>query len=72
MPETPEEFYTRTKDALRMPPLEEWETFPFDGALRPRDLRPPAQDERQRQGEAGVDCHACSKTADDRIWEDEH
>jgi diadenosine tetraphosphate (Ap4A) HIT family hydrolase len=72
MPETPEEFYARTKDALRMPPLDEWETFPFDGALRPRALRPPAEDEKSRRGEGGVDCFACSKTADDLIWEDEH
>ena len=45
MPETPEEFYARTKDALRMPPVEEWETWPFEGDLRPRALRPPAEDE---------------------------
>ena len=51
MPETPEEFYARTKDALRMPPVEEWETFPFDGELRPRGLRPPAEDEKERHGE---------------------
>jgi len=30
LPETPEEFYTRAKDALRMPPDKEWETFPFE------------------------------------------
>jgi diadenosine tetraphosphate (Ap4A) HIT family hydrolase len=72
MPETPEEFYARTKDALRMPPVEEWETFPFDGEIRPRGLRPPAEDEKSRHGEGGVDCHACSKVADDLIWADEH
>jgi diadenosine tetraphosphate (Ap4A) HIT family hydrolase len=72
VPETPEQFYERTKDALRMPPLDEWETFPFDGATRPRALRPPAEDEKSRWGEGGIDCHACSKPADDLIWEDEH
>jgi hypothetical protein len=25
-----------------MPPVEEWETFPFDGDMRPRALLPPA------------------------------
>lgn len=33
MPETPEELYARAKDALRMPPVEEWETFPFEGEI---------------------------------------
>jgi diadenosine tetraphosphate (Ap4A) HIT family hydrolase len=72
MPETPEELYARTKDALRMPPVDEWATFPFDGALRPRALRPPAPDEKPRHGEGGVDCHACGKMSDDLVWEDEH
>ena len=72
MPETPEEFYTRAKDALRMPPVDEWETFPFEGDIRPRALQPPAADEKQRAGEGGVDCHACGKAADDLTWEDEH
>ncbi|HEY6150079.1 MAG TPA: hypothetical protein VIW19_06135 [Gaiellaceae bacterium] len=72
MPETPEEFYARTKDALRMPPLEEWGTFPFDGALRPRVLQPPAEDEKSRHGEGGVDCFACNKSPDDLIWQDDH
>jgi hypothetical protein len=40
MPETPEQLYERVKDALRMPPMEEWETFPFDGEMRPRALDP--------------------------------
>ena len=72
MPETPEEFHARAKDALRMPPVEEWETWPFEGALRPRLLLPPATDEKRRNGEGGVDCYACGKSSDDLIWEDEH
>ncbi len=72
MAETPEEFYERAKHALLMPPLDEWETFPFEGAMRPRELRPPAADEKTRHGEGGVDCRACGKTSDDLIWEDEH
>lgn len=72
MSETPEEFYERTKVALLMPPLDEWETFPFEGAMRPRELQPPAADEKRRHGEGGVDCFACKKTSDDLIWEDEH
>jgi hypothetical protein len=72
LPETPEQFYERSKGALRMPPLEEWETFPFEGATRPRELLPPADDEKTRHGEGGIDCFACSKTADDLVWQDEH
>ena len=71
MPETPEELYARAKDALRMPPVEEWETFPFEGDLRPRALQPPAADEKRRHFQGGVDCHACGKVADDLLWEDE-
>lgn len=47
MPETPEELFARAQDALRMPPVETWETFPFDGALRPL-LEP-----RKHYGEPG-------------------
>ena len=71
MPETPEQFYERAKDGLRMPRLDEWETFPFEGEIRPRALRPPAEDEKSRHGEGGVDCRACARVADDLIWGDE-
>jgi diadenosine tetraphosphate (Ap4A) HIT family hydrolase len=70
VPETPEEFYERTKDALRLPPLEEWETFPFEGELRLRELQPPAADEKTRGGAGGVECRACGRASEDLIWED--
>ena len=41
MPETPEEFWERVHGALSTPPLEEWESWPFDGDVRPRRLAPP-------------------------------
>ena len=66
MAETPEEFYERAKHALLMPPLDEWETFPFAGAMLPRELRPLAPEEKARYGEGGVDCRACGKTSDAR------
>jgi hypothetical protein len=50
MPETPEELYERAAAALRTPPVEEWETWPFEGDLRLRSLRPPEARERPRQG----------------------
>ena len=72
MPETPEELYERVKDSLRMPPVEEWDTFPFDGDMRPRDLLPPVEKEKPRFGEGGVDCRRCQASDDDYIWTSEH
>jgi len=71
MPEAPEEFYERVKDSLRMPPVEEWDTFPFDGEMTPRALLPPAEKERPRHGEGGVDCRRCSAPDADYIWTSE-
>jgi diadenosine tetraphosphate (Ap4A) HIT family hydrolase len=68
VPETPEELYERAAGALRMPPVAEWETFPFDGDLRPRELRPPVEREPPRAGEGGVDCWRCTVGDDDYLW----
>ena len=68
MPETPEELYERVKDSLRMPPVEEWDTFPFDGEMTPRTLRPPVQQEEPRFGEGGVDCRRCRASDDEYVW----
>lgn len=72
LPETPEELFARAKDALRMPPVEEWETFPFEGEMRPRALQPPLDREPPRFGEGGVDCGACATEDADFVWTDEH
>jgi diadenosine tetraphosphate (Ap4A) HIT family hydrolase len=72
MPETPEELYERVKKALRMPPVAEWETFPFDGEMRPRALQPPEEHERPRFGEGGVDCQRCAAADDEYIWTNEN
>jgi diadenosine tetraphosphate (Ap4A) HIT family hydrolase len=71
VPETAEELYARAKDALRMPPVEQWETFPFEGDMRPRPLLPPEQ-ERPRFGEGGVDCRRCAASDDEFLWTNEH
>jgi diadenosine tetraphosphate (Ap4A) HIT family hydrolase len=71
MPETPEELYERAKDSLRMPPVEQWETFPFDGEMRPRALLPPVEREEPRFGEGGVDCRRCAASDEDYIWTSE-
>jgi len=72
VPETPEELYRRAAGALRMPPVEEWETFPFEGELRPRPLLPPEAVERPRSGEGGVDCGRCAASDDEFLWTNEH
>src|SRR5215213_5960162 len=71
MPETPERLYERVKDDLRMPPVGEWETFPFDGDMRPRALEPPAARDRPRHGEGGVDCGRCAAADEDFFWTSE-
>ena len=71
MPETPEELYERVKDRLRMPPVEEWETFPFDGEMRPRALQAPVEEENPRFGDGGVDCRRCEAPDDEYVWTDE-
>jgi len=71
MPETPEELHARVAGALRMPPVEEWETFPFDGELRPRPLAPPAAVDTPRHGEGGFDCARCTASDDEFFWTSE-
>jgi diadenosine tetraphosphate (Ap4A) HIT family hydrolase len=71
MPETPEQLWERAKDALRMPPVEEWETWPFEGSLRPKRLLPPTEVDQPRQGEGGVDCRRCAAGDDEYFWTSE-
>ena len=55
-----------------MPPVEEWETFPFDRELRPRPLAPPLESEAPRRGEGGGDCERCARSDDGYLWVDDH
>ena len=71
VPETPEELYERSKDALRRPAVEEWETWPFEGELRQRALLPPDAAEPPRHGKGGVECWACDTADSEFIWTDE-
>ena len=63
--------HARVSGALRMPPVEEWETFPFEGELRPRALGPPAELDTPRRGEGGVDCDRCAFPDDRYFWTNE-
>jgi diadenosine tetraphosphate (Ap4A) HIT family hydrolase len=76
MAESAEELYRRALDAadadgrLPLPPLHDWETFPFEGDIRVRPLRPPA-DEPPRLGGDPDDCWRCRRSHADAIWSDE-
>jgi hypothetical protein len=70
VPETPEAFWERAHDALRTPPVEEWETWPFVGPVTPHALHPPAAKEKPRHGAGGVDCHRCNEGDTGAIWSD--
>jgi diadenosine tetraphosphate (Ap4A) HIT family hydrolase len=72
MPETPEAFWERTRGGLRVPPVEEWDTWPFTGPVMPRELEPPVDEERPRNGAGGVDCWRCAHGDEDALWADEH
>jgi len=68
VPETPEGLHRRAASTLRMPPVGEWETFPFDGEMRPRRLRPPTDVDPPRAGAGGVNCVACAADDDRYMW----
>jgi len=68
MPETPEQLYARAVHTLSMPPVQDWETFPFDGEMRPRVLEAPSAQEIPRRGAEGVDCRACAAPDSDYLW----
>jgi diadenosine tetraphosphate (Ap4A) HIT family hydrolase len=70
MPETPQQLSERTADALQMPPLHEWDSWPFEGDLRPKTLRPP-EPEPRIEGQDGVDCPACTKPDSAYLWSNE-
>jgi hypothetical protein len=54
-----------------MPPVDEWETFPFDGDIRARTLEPRVDAERPRHGEGGVGCRRCERGDETALWRDE-
>lgn len=54
-----------------MPPIDEWDEFPFEGEMRPKRLEPPLDNEPPRVGEGGVDCWACDKPDSEFLWTNE-
>jgi len=72
VPETPEEFHARVAGSLRAPPVETWDTWPFDGTIRPRALAPPVDAETPRHGEDPGDCGRCTAGDDEYLWTNDH
>ena len=70
VPETPEELHARVAGDLRVPPVHEWDSWPFEGELRVKALRPPEPDP-VIPGTGGVDCEACQRPDSDYLWTDE-
>jgi hypothetical protein len=74
--ETAEEIYRRAQAAagadgrLAMPPVEDWESFPFEGDIRVRELIPPEATVRPRRGELEAECWRCQNQDDGVIWSD--
>jgi diadenosine tetraphosphate (Ap4A) HIT family hydrolase len=70
--ESAEEIYRRAQEhGLRRPPLEEWDTFPFEGDIRVRPLLPPVDAELPRLGDDPADCWRCERGEEGVIWSDE-
>lgn len=72
MPESPEQFWERAHRALRTPPVEEWDTWPFADTVVPRELERPEEGEPRRHGSGGAACRRCSEGDLDALWSDEH
>jgi diadenosine tetraphosphate (Ap4A) HIT family hydrolase len=70
MPETPEQLHARVAEALRAPPVHEWDTWPFEGEIRPKRLA-PLTPEPAIEGQDGVGCRACAKPDSEYLWADE-
>ena len=70
MAESAQKIHARAAEALRSPSVEEWDTWPFQGPVRPRELAPPGP-ELQRDGEGEVPCSACARPDSDYLWTDE-
>jgi hypothetical protein len=71
VPETPEALWERARGALRTPPVEEWEQWPFVGPVVPKELAPPVEHDPPRHGEGGVGCRRCERGTEDTLWFDD-
>ena len=70
MAQTPEEMHARCAGALRVPAVQDWDTWPFEGEVVPKPLD-PLTPEPVIHGAGGVDCSACGRPDDECLWADE-
>jgi hypothetical protein len=77
MPESAEEVYARVLAAvgedgrLPMPPVHEWDMFPWEGDLRPKVVQPPLPAEAPRGGEGDRPCWCAQGQPEHVIWRNE-
>ncbi|NUR09079.1 MAG: hypothetical protein HOQ22_12885 [Nocardioidaceae bacterium] len=78
MAESAEEVYARVVaqvgegGRLPMPPVEEWDIFPWEGELVPKVVGPPLDAEAPRWGEGDKPCHCATQELPDHpIWRNE-
>lgn len=74
MPESAEEVYARVvalvgrEGRLPMPPVEEWDIFPWEGEMVPKVVQPPLAAEEPRWGEGDRPCSCRSGEPEHAIW----
>lgn len=74
MPESAEEVYARVVAAvgedgrLAMPPVEEWDIFPWEGDMVPKVVQPPLAEEEPRWGERDKPCSCQDSEPEHAIW----
>ena len=71
MPEHAREPRRGGTGGLRIPPVEEWDSWPFEGPVQPKALRAP-EPEPPRDGEGDRPCTACGNTDAEYFWTDDH
>jgi len=57
---------------LALPPLTEWDIFPFEGDLLVKQLADPVLPEPPRHGENPATCDCRERADDSYLWTDEH
>lgn len=77
MPESAEEVYARvvalvgTEGRLPMPPVGQWDIFPWEGEMVPKVLLPPLDAEEPRRGEGDRPCACRDGEPANAIWRNE-
>lgn len=77
MPESAEEVYARVvarvgvDGRLPMPPVGEWDIFPWEGEMAPKVVRPPLEAEAPRWGEGDKPCACRQGEPENAVWRNE-